>query len=463
MKCSRCGFEIEGKALFCPQCGRKLDVPTKPLAPWQPVEQEGDEAPGAETAPAAEPAEGRARGCRSSLAVAGIAFVVVLVIGGLALAAVYQGMRDRTSIQSGTALEHYTRGEAHLAEERYELAIAEFEQALRLDPSMVEAADRLAEVQALLAALPTPTSILQRIGEEAYWDEMQSALAGQNWARALELADQIVSIDPQYRRQELDQVLYEAAYQLGLQYVQESRMEDAVRLFDRALALRPDSAQASLAQSMAKLYMDGLRYVGADWATAIDRLSMLFAIDPDYRDVRARLRQAYVAYAEQLTARDDWCLAALHYRRAEELAPSADTSALAQEATERCGTPPAAGDPSVPGGGDTTPTPGATGPVAPSGTYVGRVDSIEHVAAAGIYVRGRILDANGSGVANVRVRIQAWDWFAYAISDGSGQFSFDGLGNPVTYTLSLPDLPSVPVEAPTELTQLTWIVFEQAR
>lgn len=459
MNCPRCGSPIEGRALFCPQCGRKLDQEPPATQPWSPVAEGEAGAPG--EAPAEPQPQTGGRGCRSTLTILGIALAVVLVVGGLAAAAVWQGMRDRGGAQTEAALEHYERGEAHLADENLELAIAEFEQALRLDPGLVEASDRLAEAEALLAARPTPTSILQQAVEQSHWDALQEAIAQQDWALALQRAEQIAAMDPDYRRQEREEILFQIYYNLGLRSVEENRMEEAVAYFDRALALQPNSAQASLAQSAAKLYMDGVRYAGSDWAAAVDRLSMLYTLDPDYRDVRERLHEAYLAYGQQLADREDWCLAALQYRRAQELMPAAATEALAQQADERCGAPPTIEQPSVPASPYPGSTPGTPGPDAPSGTYVGRVQSTEHVAASGVYVRGKVLDSEGEGVPNVRVKIQAWDWFAYAISDGTGQFSFDGLGDPVTYTLSLPDLPCVPVEAPTELTQLTWVVFEQ--
>lgn len=459
MNCPRCGNVIEGNALFCPQCGRKLDPEPQPLQAST-RQHDTDRTRPAEPSDDMGLEEPRARGCRSSLAVAGIAFLVMLVVGLLAVAAVYQGMRDRSEIHTEAAWEHYVLGEAYLADGQYELAVAEFEYALQLDPSLIEVASRLAETQALLEVQPTPTSILQEGNEDQYWQEIQSALAQQDWSVALQKAEQILAANPEYRRQEVEQVIYEASYQLGLRSVEQNRMQEAMRHLDRALEMRPNSARASLAQSMAKLYIDGVRYAGVDWASAVDRLSMLYNLDPGYRDVSTRLVEAYLAYGEQLATREDWCLAALQYRRANEIAPTRATRALAEETADLCGAPPGDQQPGYPGidEDETTPTPG---PVGSSGTYVGRLDRVESVDAAGIYVRGQVLDSNGRGVANVRIRIQAWDWYAFAVSDGKGQFSFDGLGNAVPYTLSLPDLPSESVEVPTNFTQLTWVVFEQ--
>ena len=80
-----------------------------------------------------------------------------------------------------------------------------------------------------------------------------------------------------------------------------------------------------------------------------------------------------------------------------------------------------------------------------------------------MFIRGLILDRNGGGVSGVRVQIRAWDWSAIAVSDGNGQYAFDGLGNPVTYTLSLLDRPSIPVDVEGVWGKVTWVDFEEVK
>jgi len=63
----------------------------------------------------------------------------------------------------------------------------------------------------------------------------------------------------------------------------------------------------------------------------------------------------------------------------------------------------------------------------------------------------------------VVVRIQAFDWSTTATTDGSGLFSFDGLANAVVYTLTLPDLPSEPVDVEGQWGKLSWVEFVQVR
>ena len=52
---------------------------------------------------------------------------------------------------------------------------------------------------------------------------------------------------------------------------------------------------------------------------------------------------------------------------------------------------------------------------------------------------------------------------AIAVTNGDGDFSFDGLANPVTYTLTLLDVPSLPLDVSTEWGKLTLVEFRETR
>ena len=80
-----------------------------------------------------------------------------------------------------------------------------------------------------------------------------------------------------------------------------------------------------------------------------------------------------------------------------------------------------------------------------------------------MFIRGRILDKEGVGVSGVRVQIRAWDWSAIAVADGNGQYAFDGLSNPVTYTLTLLDLSCLPFDAEGVWGKVTWVDFEEVK
>jgi hypothetical protein len=156
-----------------------------------------------------------------------------------------------------------------------------------------------------------------------------------------------------------------------------------------------------------------------------------------------------------LTRQGDGCAAIEQYTLALQFGGDADVEGKYAQAQELCDTqPPESGE------ADASGTPW---PVGPSGVYVGRVVEQTNVDHSAILIRGRVLDSSGKGVVGTQVKVQAWDWSAIAVTDGNGQFSFDGLTNPVPYTLSLVQLPSQSVEAQGRRGTITWVNFEQAR
>lgn len=444
--CTRCGHQFEGQALFCPNCGYKLEQPY--ILPLKTARLEDSAAP---NAPPQPEGDGRRQGCGLSLAVLGIALAVVLVIVGIGAAAIYLGLADRAKVERQAAQEHYLKGEAYASQGEWELAIAEFELTLQLDPDHKTVSASLAEARRQREAQPAPTPMYQQETKEAILAEMQSAHQNRDWQRVMTQADKLLALDPDYRRADVDQMLYDAFYQTALSLVEEDRLAEALTFFDRALLLQPDSAQVSYAKELATLYMNVLRYWGADWDRAIEQLNKLYQRNPNYKDVRERVIVAYVSYGDVLAERGDWCRAQEMYDVALQFRSESGTLAKSQQAAINCS--------------QATPTPesGTSGVSAPTGTYVGVVERMDDAASSQMFVRGQVLDAAGKGVPNMRVRIQAWDWSAIALTDGAGQFSFDGLANPVTYTLSLPDVTSLSIDAPGQWGKVTWVVFRQAK
>lgn len=441
MDCPRCGNPVEANSAFCSSCGLKIDQGTRALDP-DPAGTLVDDTP----------STANKQGCRTALMIAGIALLVVVIVGLLGAGAVYLGLRDRDSAQVRQAEGYFEQGEAYMAQGQYELAIAAFEQALTYDPTHATAATRREEATRLLAGAPTITPALQEETIEALWQEHQQSVERADLAEIVATAERIIAQDPTYRRAELDENLFDAFAGLGDQASADDRLEEALRYYDRALAIKPNASEVIHQQNLARLYMDGLRFYGADWPNAIDRFATLHSIDPGYKDVGTRLRSAYISYGEQLADDAKWCEAATQYGLALALAADSELDDRAQDATEQCAVL----------GPDGAVTPGVAVD-APSGTYAGREVQPEAVATEKMFIRGHVYDSSGAPVAGTRVKIQAWDFSVFATTDSTGQFSFDGLANPVVYTLTLADLPSVPLEVETAWGRLSWVVFEQAK
>ncbi|MBM3190795.1 MAG: zinc-ribbon domain-containing protein, partial [Chloroflexi bacterium] len=302
MICPHCGQEIQGQALFCPNCGQKLHGAAQASMRPAPIDASAPQAEG--------------RGCTQSLIVLTVALIVVLAIIGVGVLAVYYGLADRAKVEQQVAEDHYGKGLAHLDRGELELAVAEFELVLQLAPKHQAAQDRLREARQALEAQPTATPMLLEETKAARFEELRQAHAAGDWDAVLEAADRLLALDSAYRRDDVNRMLFDAFYQSGQELLAQDRMKEAVGRFDYALALQPDNVQLAHARKLASLYMAGMGYWGADWARAIEQLSALYTLAPDYRDVRQRVYDAHLIYGDMLAQNQDWCRAAEQYAAA---------------------------------------------------------------------------------------------------------------------------------------------------
>lgn len=263
-------------------------------------------------------------------------FLIFVSIGGVG---VYQGLQKRTALRREAASEHYARGLAHMQAHRYELAIAEFEMALQLDPSVEGARARLAEAQRRLQSTPTPVPTPEK-EEEPVTDQLyaqaRSCFEKGDLEGALAALKELRTIDPDYKLQEVGDLIYQIFYRQGQKLAAEGRLEEALRSFDQALTWRPKSKEALEQRERLALYLAGLGFWEADWAQATEKFAQLYALDPNYRDVAERLYQAHLAYGDYAAEKGDWCLAETQYAKALELRTEASVQEKQAEASERC-------------------------------------------------------------------------------------------------------------------------------
>nr|MBC7244849.1 hypothetical protein [Chloroflexota bacterium] len=434
MYCNQCGAKVEGDALVCPNCGHYLATEVRASEEQETIPEEAE---------LTEP-EPRPRGCGWAMIAGMLAGCAILLILGIGLFGVYQGIQERTRLNRAAASEHYHKGLEYFIAENYELARAEFALTLQLDPKNSDAEAKLAEVEALLSKRPTPTSALRYQTAVLLYNEARELYNKGNWEGVIAKLEQVQALDPEYEREQVSMLLVEAYYKVGLKFVEENRLEEAIRYFDRALELRPAEQAIREQKTLASLYLVGLGYWGANWQEAIEVFYALYQLQPDYKDTRQRLYDAYVSYAKTLSAKGEWCAAREQYDRALAMSFSEELKAEREEAAQSCAVA------SLP-----TSTP------PPRGTFVGKVVKIEDVGLqTAMMIRGRVLNAEGGPVAGVKVGLSAWDWSAPpATTNEDGIFAFDGLGNPVTYTVTLVDLPTIPLPVKADWSKLVWVEF----
>ncbi|MCL6429476.1 MAG: hypothetical protein K6V36_01285 [Anaerolineae bacterium] len=491
MFCERCGLPLLGTETFCPQCGTPLptrkgeaelpaaegaaregleatdsavesgwrgsrrrsrqpaaaeppeaevvDVPLGPSAAEAPAVETSGPTPTPEAGTATQPTRleaARQRLLRSGLigpmGLGMLAGCLVFFIITLGVAGVYQGLRLRNMNQVEAAAEHYRLGLMHLEKGMYELAAAEFEYALRLRPDYPEAQQKLIEARSKASPVPSPTGSQSQSQPSTLLAEGRAAYERGAWEEAISKLEALRALDPAYEQSAVERLLVSAYTNSGLRLVNDGSMEEAIRRFTQALALQPDNPDAQLQLRLATLYQSGMSVWGVDWKKTLEDLSAVYALKPDYRDTAERLQRAYVEAGDAASSQSAWCDAVEYYKAALDLSSSPDVAAKRDEATQRCASP----------GG--TPVPSGTF----VGTFVGLEDNRQRTTDWSC-VRGRVVDASGQGVPNVKVEISAFDWSSVHVTDGEGYYTFEFLANDgITFTVSLVDLPMQPVDVP---------------
>jgi len=434
IECYHCGARVADDATECPYCGQSPGMHTS--CP--------DASPDVPAPVATQSTSAPRRGCGWAMFAGMVAGATLLAVAALAILAVYQGTQERTRLNRAAAADHYQRGLDQLAMKNYDLAAAEFEMVLQLDPQNRDSAARLAEVNTLLDQRPTPTSAQRYYAAGVAYNAARELYNQKDWQGALAKLEEVRSLAPDYDAEQVTTLLADSYYRAALGLVEQNRLEEAIRYLDYSLALKSPNELAAEQRRLAALYLSGLGYWGANWQAAIESFRVLQQLQPDYLDTQQRLHDAYLEYADALSSRSDWCSARDHYDSALALAADDMTRSKREEAARNCVVPPAP-----------PPTP------PPAGTYVGTVVRVEDVGRKeAMMIRGRILDALGRPVVGTRVGLSAWDWTAApALSNEEGVFAFDGLGNPVTYNVTLLDLPSVSLPAKADWSKLVWVEF----
>jgi tetratricopeptide (TPR) repeat protein len=169
-------------------------------------------------------------------------------------------------------------------------------------------------------AAPTPTLSPAQLADR-FVPQLETALSGENWDRALELLGIMQSLapsDPGVRDWSR-----KAHMQVGQALVRDGQAGDALAHFDQAVVLAPENAEATLWQTTTQAYLSGQQALGAaDWDGAIGSFALVQKQIPGYGDASSRLLEAYRGLAQKAIAATDWTRAIEALTRARELDPN---------------------------------------------------------------------------------------------------------------------------------------------
>jgi hypothetical protein len=265
-------------------------------------------------------------------------------------------LEERTSIAHSESQQHYERGQTHLAENAIELAIAEFERAVALNPNFLEARQALREAQRIAQNQPTPTSETRSAAAADLLGQAGAHLENQKWDEAIQTLLQVRDLDPAYQSARVSELLYTAYYQMGLQKSTPHELAEALNLFEYALVERPNDPQAAEEKSKALLYLEGDSRADSDKLKTVEIFSRLYQQQNSYLDVKQRLHRAYEALGDEFLNKGNSCQAAAQYQAAialqvtpalqakfdnsNNLCQGAATASVSPPATRTAGNPP---------------------------------------------------------------------------------------------------------------------------
>ena len=317
-KCPGCGALISAELKLCPQCGLLIEDAAK-------------------TQPVGSRLRARFRVSTAALMVILFACATLAMIAASGVAGYYQGTRDREERTLETAALHFSRGQQNMQAKKYELATAEFEYVLQIAPDYPRAAELLAETRRRMTVVPTPTA--QATVTSAITDiykQGQAAFQAKDWSRAADLLAQVRAIDPAYEKAAVEDMLFTARYNNGMRLLSSNLLEEGILYLDLASELRPLDPNAVTQRKLASMYLTATGYWGANWQKAIDRLSELYAIAPNYLDTGKRLIEAYTNYAEQYTKAQDYCPAEIILSDTLKFGANPAVQARLTDAHQRC-------------------------------------------------------------------------------------------------------------------------------
>ncbi len=253
----------------------------------------------------------------------------------------------------------YALGVSDFESGNYNLAAERFRWVLDRRPDYPGAADQLAAAEQQIAngqATNAPTLPPSTSEDPAeLFTEASGYMEGQEWANAISRLEQVQDIDPTYREVDVKEMLYTAYSTLGLTYIRGDRIEEGLYLLDLAEQIHPLDDLTGGERYLATLYSTGQTYWGLDWNVVIRNFEAITPLAPNYRDVSARLLEAYVRFGDQLKASGAACDAVTQYESALALQPDDAVEAKRQAAEQACANPSSLSTATPLGGTQSTP------------------------------------------------------------------------------------------------------------
>lgn len=278
-------------------------------------------------------------------ALLGVLFVCGLLsmVMAAGLAGAQAGQREAaaraTATVAASLLDRLQKANVLMREGKYALAEANYTYILQYQPENYGVRNLIATAVAAQTPTPpppTPTPTHVVADKRLVFQALVAAGDGQDWDAVIRLADQLIVLDSSFEAATVSDLRYRALVERGLSRLRAGQIESGLYDLDRAAAIRPLSDRVEGERRLAAAYQSAIYYFGADWEKSITQLERLYNSAPGYRDVGAKLLEAYIRAGDAYAGAGDWCAAAKKYERAAQFNQSASLTERQRNADVRC-------------------------------------------------------------------------------------------------------------------------------
>lgn len=150
--------------------------------------------------------------------------------------------------------------------------------------------------------------------------DAREAVNGTRWRDAIDLLDVIISVDPQFEKNTVANLMSQSLNAQALRLFRqgnESGLAEAIVLTNRAEQFGQLVGDVSFEREVAILYLNATSRINtSDYAGGIRFLNEVIAFSPNYLNSRQLLQQQYIAYGDALLAGGQPCSAVMQYTNA---------------------------------------------------------------------------------------------------------------------------------------------------
>ncbi len=305
---------------------------------------------------------GKERAVRAPVSPFAIGLLAILVIavsiGGTAYAGYRAGVHQGVQA-AATAVANEIQLQYHLAIQDMQIdqpgvAVQRLEYVVKMNPEYPGAAQMLTKAHdaansvALRAARPTEIVLPaeEQLSAEELYGLLEGAYQRGNWSQVVRRAAALKATAAVHRSASVDGMLFVGLRSRGIARIDAGVLELGLTDLEHAEHIMTLDNVALQRRRWASLYLAGLTFWELNWQLAIDNLSILYQIAPNFHDTRNRLREAYIAYGDALLHEQDSCLAAEQFAAVLGIDVDARSEQLLSAAEEACTQTTAAGTPS---------------------------------------------------------------------------------------------------------------------